>query len=179
MLHRHWGHWGCNQEYVGWFGIVKTPRQLSCTYILDFITHLSYTARSLYQHNLNTVVGLDTKLTLHTQPTTKAANSGGTREPSSKKQFGHTNFFCGFEVLTKLNSKVFLKCLKKFVVSRHRYPWFPLLEYINNFVVFLTHTNQRLQKPYHKANFWIRHQCKISILRLNWKFCFLYKCSKF
>ena len=46
----------------------------------------------------------------------RAGNSGGTWEPSSQKQFGLAESFCGFEILTKLNSQVFLKFLPKFVV---------------------------------------------------------------
>jgi len=41
--------------------------------------------------------------------TTRAGNSGGTREPSSQKQFGLAESFCGFETLTRLNSKMFWK----------------------------------------------------------------------
>ena len=41
----------------------------------------------------------------------RAGNSGGTREPSSQKQFGFSETFCGFERLKKLDSKMFLKFL--------------------------------------------------------------------
>ena len=40
---------------------------------------------------------------------TRAGNSGGTREPSSQKDFGLAESFCGFGISTKLNSKLFLK----------------------------------------------------------------------
>ena len=39
----------------------------------------------------------------------RAANSVGTREPSSQKDFGLAESFCGFGISTKLNSKLFLK----------------------------------------------------------------------
>ena len=49
----------------------------------------------------------------------RAGNSGGTREPSSQKEFGLAESFLGFEIFTKLNSKMFLKFLSKsFVLPR-------------------------------------------------------------
>ena len=38
-------------------------------------------------------------------PPPRAGNSGGTREPSSQKEFGFAESFFDFEVLTELNSK--------------------------------------------------------------------------
>ena len=35
----------------------------------------------------------------------RAGNSGGTREPSSQKEFGFAESFFDFEVFTELNSK--------------------------------------------------------------------------
>ena len=34
----------------------------------------------------------------------RAGNSGGTREPSSQKEFGLAESFIGFEIFTQLNS---------------------------------------------------------------------------
>ena len=49
----------------------------------------------------------------------RAGNSGGTREPSSQKEFGFAESFFGFEIFTKFNSKMFLKFLpKSFVLHR-------------------------------------------------------------
>ena len=59
----------------------------------------------------------------------RAGNSGGTREPSSQKQFGFAETFCGFERLTKLNSTMFLQFLKELCFFAESisgfvtYPW--------------------------------------------------------
>ena len=45
-------------------------------------------------------------------PSVRAAYSDGTREPSSQKQFGLAESVCGFKILTKLNSKMFLNSFK-------------------------------------------------------------------
>ena len=68
-----------------------------------------------------------------TQGGGRAGNSGGTREPSSQKQFGFSESFCGFEIFTKLNSEIILEFLRKLFVFV-TYSCFSLLEYINNFV---------------------------------------------
>ena len=39
----------------------------------------------------------------------RAGNSGGTREPSSQKEFGPTESFFAFEIFTKLDSEKFLQ----------------------------------------------------------------------
>ena len=39
----------------------------------------------------------------------RAGNSGGTREPSSQKEFGPTESFFAFEIFIKLDSKKFLQ----------------------------------------------------------------------
>ena len=46
----------------------------------------------------------------------RAGNSGGTREPSSQKQFAFAESFCGFEIFTKLNSEMLLEILRKLFV---------------------------------------------------------------
>ena len=51
----------------------------------------------------------------------RPANYGGTREPSSQKQFGLAESFCGFEISTKLSNKIFLKFLQKLVVLHRTY----------------------------------------------------------
>ena len=49
----------------------------------------------------------------------RAGNSGGTREPSSQKEFGFAESFFDFEIFTELSSKKFLKLLPKlFVLHR-------------------------------------------------------------
>ena len=51
----------------------------------------------------------------------RAGNSGGTLEPSSQKEFGLAESFFGFEIFTKLNSKMFLKFLPKLFVLHRTY----------------------------------------------------------
>ena len=51
----------------------------------------------------------------------RAATIGGTREPSSQKQFGLAESFCGFQILTKPNNKLFLKFLQNIVVLQRTY----------------------------------------------------------
>ena len=51
----------------------------------------------------------------------RAGNSGGTREPSSQKEFGFAEIFFDFEVFTELNSKKFLKLLQKLFVLQRLY----------------------------------------------------------
>ena len=51
----------------------------------------------------------------------RAGNSGGTREPSSQKEFGFAESFFGFEIFTKLNSNMFLKFLPKLFVLHRIY----------------------------------------------------------
>ena len=53
----------------------------------------------------------------------RAGNSGGTQEPSSQKEFGLAESFLGFEIFTKLNSKMFLKFLSKSFVLPRPYPF--------------------------------------------------------
>ena len=51
----------------------------------------------------------------------RAGNSGGTREPSSQKEFGFAESFFGFEIFTKFNSNMFLKFLPKLFVLHRKY----------------------------------------------------------
>ena len=51
----------------------------------------------------------------------RAGNSGGTREPSSQKEFGFAEIFFDFEIFTELNSKKFLKLLPKLFVLHRLY----------------------------------------------------------
>ena len=51
----------------------------------------------------------------------RAGKGGGTREPSSQKEFGLAESFLGFEIFTKLNSNMFLKFLPKLFVLHRIY----------------------------------------------------------
>ena len=51
----------------------------------------------------------------------RAGNSGGTREPSSQKEFGFAESFFDFEIFTELNSKKFLNLLPKLFLLHRLY----------------------------------------------------------
>ena len=92
--------------------------------IWEHFPFYAYYIRALCtKHSLYYKSPLHQKRSIFPKQLGRAANSGGTQEPSSQKEFGLAESFYGFEIITKLNSRMFQRFLPTLFVLHTTYPF--------------------------------------------------------